>query len=250
MNRIKVRKQALPEIKEQLDSYTIDEKTPESKVIIYNLFQHVCLLHEEDDDSLDSNDDAFLLFANKHLIDEDEQHTHLPVPVFSYLKPTMGVHFILHILLSMGKFDTEIDMLLQPSLRMSFRYASLIEDSDDLDDLQSYSDTLLQKFIKEQIKFYPTARRVIDEWIIAAGEPFDSVIVKNSIPISQIPPVQFTSIFSSMDDAVVQFKRKPKSKIIDAAFKELGGATQRCSVPDKEILLSTTKSTPLIPRQK
>ena len=72
MNRIKVRKQALPEIKEQLDSYTIDDKTPESKVIMYNLFQHVCLLHEEDDDSLHSNDDAFLLFTNEHLIDEDE----------------------------------------------------------------------------------------------------------------------------------------------------------------------------------
>eukprot|EP00957_Ditylum_brightwellii_P068716 5216524-Ditylum_brightwellii.AAC.1 len=126
----------------------------------------------------------------------------------------------------MGKLGTEIDMLLQPSLCMSFGYTSLIGDSDKNDDLQSYSDALLQKFILEQIKFYPNSKQAIDEWIIAAGELFDRVIMKNRIPISEMPPVQSTSIFSNMDDEVMKFTQETRTSIIDAAFKELGDAVQ------------------------
>ena len=42
----------------------------------------------------------------------DDGNKNLPIPVYSYVKPTMGPRFLLHIMLSMGEFETEIDLIL------------------------------------------------------------------------------------------------------------------------------------------
>ena len=34
----------------------------------------------------------------------DDIEENLPVPVYSYIRPTMGTHFILHIMLSLGRY--------------------------------------------------------------------------------------------------------------------------------------------------
>ena len=51
---------------------------------------------------------------------------HLPVPVYLFINPTMNTRFLLHLLLSMGHYETEYDMILHPTLRESFKYAKLI----------------------------------------------------------------------------------------------------------------------------
>ena len=59
---------------------------------------------------INDNDALFLHHINSNLIDEDENQAHLPIPVYSYIKPTTGVQFINHIMLSMGRFTSEIDL--------------------------------------------------------------------------------------------------------------------------------------------
>ena len=54
--------------------------------------------------------DINLLFNNKYAF-------HLPVPIFSYIKPTFGRKFILRIMLSIGRFETEIDLIFHPTIR-------------------------------------------------------------------------------------------------------------------------------------
>ena len=93
---------------------------------MYELFQYLIHLLQVDEDSLDDDAIGFLHFACKHLVDEECDGTHLTVPVFSYVKPTMGVHFILHVAISMGRFASEVDLCLQPSLRKYLQYAKLI----------------------------------------------------------------------------------------------------------------------------
>ena len=73
----------------------------------------------------------FKKFLTKEIIYDSGKDEHLPVPVYSYLKPTLGVQFIHHILISLGRFRTEIDLTMQPSIRESLRYAKLIGRSND-----------------------------------------------------------------------------------------------------------------------
>ena len=46
-----------------------------------------------------------------HLVYDDLLEQHLPIPVYSYIRPDMGTKFLLHILLSLGRFITEIDLI-------------------------------------------------------------------------------------------------------------------------------------------
>ena len=78
------------------------------KQIIYNLFDRINTLYigSKNDESFINDDDLqdFEVFTS--FLINNEGKAHLPVPVYSTLKPTMGIRFILHILLSLGHFET------------------------------------------------------------------------------------------------------------------------------------------------
>ena len=74
---------------------------------------------------------------------------HLPIPIYTYTQPTLSVQFLLHVLLSLCHYETEVDVILHPTLRDSFRAAKLIGLSDDLELLQLYSNKALCLFIQE-----------------------------------------------------------------------------------------------------
>ena len=61
--------------------------------------------------------------------------------MYLYLKPMLGVQFIHHVMLSLGRFATEIDLTMQPTIRESLRYAKLIEPSNDKDELEKYDNS-------------------------------------------------------------------------------------------------------------
>ena len=56
----------------------------------------------------------------------------LPVPVFSLVKLSLNIKFLLHIMLSLGKFRTETDLIMQPSIKESLYYVNLIGPQRDL----------------------------------------------------------------------------------------------------------------------
>ena len=112
-----------------------------------SFFEKMFRLFDEDvslTDAMSDHDRSLYAFMNKHLIHVDNE-PHLPIPVYSYIKPHMGTRFLLHIMLSMGKFDTEYDLNLHRSLRKSLRYAGLIGPSDDPESLERYADNLLYR---------------------------------------------------------------------------------------------------------
>ena len=139
---------------------------------------------------MNEDDIEFQEFADSHLLYNDASEEHLPIPVFSYVRPTMGTQFILHILLSVGRYSTEIDLLKHSTLRESFRYAKLIGSREDDDSLEIYSSEVFLLFIVEQLIYYPNSRFLIDSWIITSAQLFNDTILYNMIPITDMPPVQ------------------------------------------------------------
>ena len=150
------------------------------------------------------------------------KNQHLPVPVFSFVKPSHNIKFILHILLSLCHYNTEVALLTKPSLRDSMTYAKLIGDSCDPDDLQQYFDSLLQLFITKQLKSYPCSYSQMVRYVNLAGELFNSIIVRNEIPITNMPPSLQTSLDSIYEDSIRIILEDMKSTLIHAAFTEIG----------------------------
>ena len=98
--------------------------------MMVDLFNEINELSMNDRELNVTDDEQFLRHIHNALMFEDEIE-HLPIPVYSYIKPTMGTQFILHLLISMGNFSTEIDLTLNKNLRESFRYAKLIGPLND-----------------------------------------------------------------------------------------------------------------------
>ena len=158
-NQVLVRVKAFTEISDFFNERNINEEIDHPEMIMISFLLEMKELYEEFNKSEDIRDtDRYdkLCFIRDNMI-YDDHLKHLPVPVYSYVKPTMGAKFLLHIMLSLGEFETEVDLLLHTSIRESLRYAKLIGPLDDLDSLKGYSNLLLKTYISEQLVYFPNS---------------------------------------------------------------------------------------------
>lgn len=240
--KVKLRASAIPEVEAFLTSYNATTDTAKeivqhfiSMIEIYNFIPGI------DDFEAGELDREFIC---KHLIDE-QYKGHLPVPVYSYTRPTNGHKFILHVLLSMGHFTTEPDLTMHASLRECFRAAKLIGPSNEEEDLRAYSAQLLRRFIEEQLVYFSNSRRVLGEWIVLIGEIFDSIIIYDEMLVTDMPSVQMSSIIQNIEEEMEATLKEQKAKIIDAAKKEFGPELSE-KIPLTQELLSATLETPCV----
>ena len=77
-----------------------------------------------------------MLYAN--------EKEYLHIPIFSYIIPTMGISYILHVMLSMGRFETEIDLTLHKSIYEYLRYCYLIGIENNEESLNGYVNILIR----------------------------------------------------------------------------------------------------------
>ena len=175
----------------------------------------------------------------------DDEREHLPIPVFSYIIPTMGTSFILHIMLSMGRFETELDLTMHPSILECLRSCGLVGSNNDADSLKHYSNELLYQFIIEQVQYFPNSQRVIDFWIITAFELFHNVIVDNKLPVTEIPPVQLSRLMASTEEDIVLYAQKIKTNLINCGLKEMGTCIESCNIPSNNELETASYFTPV-----
>ena len=121
----------------------------------------------------------FLGFANNNLSYDDDDDEHLPILVYSVIKPSIGLEFILNTLLSLGTFSTERELLLNDTLRGRFCNAKLIGEEDDPKSHQNYSNQVINIFVNTQLVFFPNGQRMIYAFIIHAVDLLDSIIINN-----------------------------------------------------------------------
>lgn len=242
-NQIQLRKNALPELIEFVSRKFVLQNSSSHIKNTIEWFQRIYFLSLEDNQRFQKDIEDWNFICKNLLYVNEEKH--LPIPVFSYVRPTLGTRFILHLLLSMGEFETEIDLLLHKDLKESLRYAKLIGPSNTAEKLQEYSDNLLKMFIEEQLVFYPNSSKVIDSWIVAAGELLDGVIVRNEIPITDMPPVLQTQIESKDEVRICLLLQQMKKDLIEATSKELQHVLTLYNIPSINELENATIEYPV-----
>ena len=137
----------------------------------------------------------------------------------------MGTQFVLNILISLGHYKTKIDLLQNGSLRESLCYAKLIGPENDDESLQSYSDQVFVLFIEEQLIYFPNSRSIIDSWITIIADLFNEAIKNDSIPVTEMPAVQQTTLMKSIDENCTKYIDKLKKEVITSACKELSNSS-------------------------
>ena len=239
--QVKVRTKAFPEIKKYISELNLVPTERDSNNplhIMVSFFEKMFRLFDENVsliDAMSEHDCSFYAFMNKHLIHVDNE-PHLPIPVYSYIKPHMGTRFLLHIMLSMGKFDTEYDLNLHRSLRKSLRYAGLIGPCDDPESLERYAINLLYRYITEQLVYFPNGSSVTDTWIVNAKHIFDDVIIHDRISHTEIPPQLQADLEHQKEESLNMLFDGFKEGIINAGFEEMKNVPNLYQIPSKESL--------------
>ena len=122
-----IRKKALHELILWLEIIENEGDIDHGMVSLFRHLYHVT----QNCANLNNTDQIFLHLAKKHIFYYDDEYEHLPIPVYSGIKHSMGPAFILNALLSLGRFSTEREILLNDTLRGCFHNSKLIGEEDD-----------------------------------------------------------------------------------------------------------------------
>jgi hypothetical protein len=112
----------------------------------------------------------------------------LPIPVFSNIPPNNTSQFLYHLFLSMGKYDTKMDLLTHASMRESFVHAKLV----DANDLVESVNRLTKWYILEQLCFYLIGTKRFDFFMEMALTMLMEVVVHDRMPIFEMPACLYT----------------------------------------------------------
>ena len=140
----------------------------------------------------------------------------------------------------MGRFETEIDLLTHSNIKECLRKCKLIGPNDDPESLKKYADNMLQRFIKEQMQYFPNSQRVIDLWIITTFNLFRKIIIEDSLPISEMPPVQLSTLLATTENAIKEYAMRKKVNSIEAVIKEIQNDNEMLDIPSKDQLINAT----------
>ena len=156
--QVKLRKSAISEIMDWCNVLQFednDNKIGRDEMI--DLIKYIDQVVFSEYDQLSQNDHDFLIHVNENLLYTDDHENHLPIPVYSLIRPNNPVQFINHILLSMGRFDSEIELTMQCSIQECFAKAKIIGNKICRDKIEEYLKQLFKNTSANKLDIFPPA---------------------------------------------------------------------------------------------
>ncbi len=239
--RVYIRKSAVDEVEELARKNRVGAMVMEDPLGINEIVIDMIRLYKiTDEDSLSDEEIRRKRFVKYHIIfDADSDLS--PIPVLTHVNPSNTHEFFVHTVLSLGKYETEIDVLRNSSPRECFRKAMLIGLDNDEDSLRTYMDDLLRRFIVEEVVYYPSSIRKVDGFIVLANRVFEHIIVHDNFVANDIP-FQLTEVLNRAEESFTNWWIETKSKQLDAIFNTLGNVR---NIPSREDVETCDRYNPL-----
>ncbi len=142
----------------------------------------------------------------------------------------------------MGHFTNELELVSHRTIRDAFVYAGLISNGLGM---EASVDVLLRKYILEQLAFLPVGTRGFDHYCVVACNLIRNVLINNTLPVTELPPVLYTSLKAYTSDEVETHICQSREHIINAIETEVTSNLPANCVPSKDQLLNATKQQPV-----
>ncbi|CAB9511975.1 hypothetical protein SEMRO_512_G157630.1 [Seminavis robusta] len=190
---IRVRRAALPEIIAYLQACPVKcfGNSHREKSTVQGFFEKLHRMYCESTSStgLRSSARRFWEFATTHFLCELDQN-YLPVIWYTPIKPTQTNRFLFHVLLSMGSFRSETELLMSGSMRDAFQHAGLFDSNDPEGSVKKVTKTYLLK----QLQHLPGGTRQFDRMLLAANKAFHNLFFDNTLAAQGLPPALYTKL--------------------------------------------------------
>jgi hypothetical protein len=167
----------------------------------------------------------------------------LPIPVCSNITPNTPAPFLLHLMLMLGEFETELDLRMQGTMRESLASAKLIGDDFMSSEAQTqHALQLTSRVIKEVFLVQPVTMRKLDKFAVQSYQLFLRVLVDDEIPIHDLPPCVLVEMLDNKDEELVAFANEKK---LDQVRAVLNAMPATLNLPSEDDLMSCTKTSPI-----
>lgn len=93
--------------------------------------------------------------------------------------------------------------------------------------------------------YFPDSSKVLDKWIVTVGDLFDSVIFRNEIPITDMPPAHQTALNDSKDEEVLKTWISMKDNLLGASFREMDSCVNLYLIPPMDDIKDCSRNHPL-----
>jgi hypothetical protein len=148
-----------------------------------------------------------------------ERDTRRTVPVFSSVSPSNATKFLVHLLLSMGEFNTEWDLYNVRSLKESFYKAGLIQ-STNRPDLEVEVTKLIKRYVTEQLMWMPITNRTFCRYLNLSYDVIRNFFLEDRLHYEQ-PPLLFIRHIQQAYSEEVERVMKDRRSILASTLESL-----------------------------
>ena len=167
----------------------------------------------------------------------DSTKTRRNVVIFTQVTPTQFSRFLVHLMLSFGHFNTEIDLYSAPSLLQAFRMASLIgEGNPTHDDVKR----IARNYVQDQLQWLAISTRHFSRLLQSLIEGLQRFLLEQDIVYDSLPTFLERDMVRQATEEVQKLELARRSVAVDALFIELAD-----SVPNFPAVASLKEKLPV-----
>ena len=170
----------------------------------------------------------------------EREHTILPVPWTTPVRPTQPVKFLIHLLLGHGAFVDEYSLFQSGNLRQAFITAKLL---DPLNPEES-AKALVRKYFVFELKCLPVGTPTFDRYCVAANNIVHQFFRNNTFYSNEVPCVLYCRLRQQTTDDIEAFLLQRQTQVVTTLLRKL----QDCgfsSMPPANMFLQASRTAPL-----
>jgi hypothetical protein len=174
----------------------------------------------------------------------DDKSKETPTIVFTRINPQQNMKFIYHVLLQLGQYDTELDFKRHGTLREVFYRAGLFPHGSNL---ENFDDSVVVPHIVQLVMDYvippqPVGLKIIKKQIPEVDKLIESILLHNSIPVSDLPSCLSNRIFEVTKKDLEEAWNQYYESQLNSMLTGLKGIP---NIPSKEEFAKAVISKPL-----
>jgi predicted GIY-YIG superfamily endonuclease len=164
----------------------------------------------------------------------EEKKTTLPVVWITPIAPRHGTRFLIHLLLTMGSFCTEYDLMLCGNLRTAFQMARLFDPLNPTTSVLS----LLKRYVMEMLRIVPGSTIQFDRHLCYASTILHNCLLQQTEKIEETPAVLYSHMQSHVTQESIEFMNSKRKTLTETLLSNLYLCGLEKLLPDESMIMN------------
>ena len=155
---------------------------------------------------------------------EEQSDTYTQLPIYWYRTTKASDEtesFLYHLLLSMGRFTTELELLSQGSLRKAFQSAGLFTRSINNLEMKESVRQLATNYVVKQLSHHPMGTRYLNNELVTTVRTLNNFFLNDAIASVSMPSAIFTKIRIECSEEIETYCFRTQQNLAESFLRHL-----------------------------